>query len=241
LIQSAAITNQIMPPTGGLNAQQITILQDWIKAGAPESESTTVTSSQTPVPTATPVVIGTPVPGGGALSSVSYAQVASAIFTPSCVSCHSGSSPSAGISLDTYAAVYSNVSLIQSVAITSTLMPPGGALSASNQTLLQTWISQGAPQTVNQPVVTPSPTPALVATYTSIRAQIILPKCLLCHVAGGGGDGLVLDTYSAVNKNKSDMLEKIKDGSMPPRGYTAVTPAELTVFQQWISAGAPNN
>lgn len=142
-IQSAVIDQQIMPPSGPLSAQEQGAIQAWINAGAPEQDiSPTPTHSPTaiPSPSRTPSPTPSPSSSGG---QVSYAQVNSQIFTPQCVSCHGNSG---GVDLSTYSNVIQNLSKVQQQALTNKTMPPSGPLSASDQALLQSWISAGAPQ-----------------------------------------------------------------------------------------------
>lgn len=145
LIRNAVVVSKVMPPTGSLSDTEIRAIQSWVDNGTPEDDvvvSTSATATPTPVATATPTPTSTPTASG----NVTYAQVSSQIFTPSCISCHSGSRASAGVDLTTYANVVSHISAIQKEALTNQSMPPSQPLSSTNQALLKTWISQGTPQ-----------------------------------------------------------------------------------------------
>lgn len=159
LIRNAVVVSKAMPPSGPLGDTDIQAIQAWLDGGTPENDVVgTTPSSTTPTLTATqattPTVVSTPTstptrtPTGTPTSSgnVTYAQVSSQIFTPSCVSCHSGSSASAGVDLSSYSSVVNNISAIQQQALVDQSMPPSQPLSSSNQTLLKIWISQGTPQ-----------------------------------------------------------------------------------------------
>lgn len=154
-IRNAAVVSKVMPPSGPLNDTEIQAIQSWLDNGTPENDvivSTSQTASPTPTDTAAPAPVATATPTTTPTSTptssgnVTYAQVNSQIFTPSCISCHSGSRASAGVDLSTYANVVSNISAIQQQALVNQSMPPSQPLSSSNQTLLKTWISQGTPQ-----------------------------------------------------------------------------------------------
>jgi hypothetical protein len=79
---------------------------------------------------------------GDAVAQVSYATQIAPLLSANCTSCHGGSGPSAGISLNSYANVKANANAANS-AIQAGIMPPAGALSAANKLLFQTWVNQG--------------------------------------------------------------------------------------------------
>lgn len=145
-IQSAVVDQQIMPPTGPLSASDQALIQAWVSAGAPEQD---ITVGPSPAPSTSPgpsptEVSPTPTPTlTSAGSSVTYSQVAARIFTPQCVRCHGNSG---GVNLSTYSDVTQNLSRVEQAALTDQVMPPGSPLSASDQSLLQEWINEGAPQ-----------------------------------------------------------------------------------------------
>ena len=131
------VEGKTMPPAGPLSDNKIQMVSEWIDAGAPEA--VVVSNPEgSPTPAASPTPTATP-----SLSRISFAQVQTAIFNPSCVSCHSGSRPKGGVLLDTYANVKKNLSGAQS-EIDSQDMPPSEPISDSNTQLLADWITQGA-------------------------------------------------------------------------------------------------
>ena len=112
---------------------------------SPTSSSTTSPSTGT-VGTGGNPGTGT---GTGTGSAATFSEVSSQILS-NCTSCHSGSSPSAGIDLSTYTGVMSVVSAgnpsgstIYTV-VSGGIMPPSGALPSSDVTLLSDWITSGA-------------------------------------------------------------------------------------------------
>lgn len=103
---------------------------------------------------------------------------------------------------------------------------------------------------------TSPPTPALVATYDSIRANILVPKCIACHGPNKADENIRYDTYAytlgaggykntinIVNPSISSFYRECNSGSMPPRsmGYQPLTPTELQVVYDWMLSGAPEN
>ena len=86
----------------------------------------------------------------GTLNTNTYTYLAGAIFSPLCVSCHTGSGGSGGVALDTYAGVLAVAvpgSSAQSrvyTAITGGSMPPSGSVTTGDVTALKNWIDAGA-------------------------------------------------------------------------------------------------
>ncbi len=72
-----------------------------------------------------------------------YGEVISVIMTDYCTSCHGGSSPSAGISLETYDDVKNNYTAILYTMNKGT-MPKGGKLDDCTISKIQTWVNRGA-------------------------------------------------------------------------------------------------
>jgi WD40 repeat protein/mono/diheme cytochrome c family protein len=83
------------------------------------------------------------------------------------------------------------------------------------------------------------------------KARTVLQThCAACHGSAGsakGGFGYVLDRDRLVARDKvvpgkageSPLLQRIKDGEMPPGKRPAPTTDEVAVLQRWIDAGAP--
>lgn len=69
------------------------------------------------------------------------------IITQRCVSCHSASLAQAGVRLDSEALIRSQASLIQQVAVLSTVMPYGNAtgMTAAERQIVGKWITDGTP------------------------------------------------------------------------------------------------
>lgn len=88
------------------------------------------------------------------VSPVIYDVAISKILNDNCISCHSGSSPSGGVLLNSYTNVKTlvdNGQLIGSILHTgaftgSKAMPPGGSLSDCGINTIKKWIANQAPQ-----------------------------------------------------------------------------------------------
>jgi hypothetical protein len=69
------------------------------------------------------------------------------VFAQNCVSCHSGTAPSAGLNLTDYTQAKAKVATIQSRMNSSAApMPPTGLLNAASRQVVDTWVSGGALQ-----------------------------------------------------------------------------------------------
>ena len=83
--------------------------------------------------------------GGGPVANPTYDTDIKPILSSYCVSCHKGSSASAGIKLNTYADAVANASAMKTTVDAGT-MPPSGALSADLVTTIDNWVNNGTPQ-----------------------------------------------------------------------------------------------
>lgn len=137
-------------------------------------------------------------------------------------------------------------------------MPPGSPLSAVDIQTLKTWINTEISIVASStPGVAPSPKPslappiALAPTYASIRANVLLPKCIACHNAVRHDAGVNVDGYTQTLKYvklntplESKLYKEMANGSMPPPkdiNFAAVTQAELKAVYDWILDGSKNN
>ena len=84
------------------------------------------------------------------------------------------------------------------------------------------------------------------AKYSWIFTNILSPRCLNCHGAGGGG-GYDARTYTSnltrvtpFNAAGSLLFTETNSGSMP-KGSTKLTATQLQAIKDWINAGALNN
>lgn len=131
--------------------------------------------------------------------------------------------------------------------VSSGTMPVGSPLSSSEIKILNDWILAGA-KTPNGDAVEAPPIIPLAGNFKSIQANIIAPKCLLCHSQPNPKDHVLLDSYAAVRKyvgstqpKNTKLYEITASGEMPTKGYPDLNEAELNALKEWISSGALNN
>jgi mono/diheme cytochrome c family protein len=226
-----------MPPGAPLAASDLTTLESWIRTGL------AVDAGAPPPP-------GTSAPAG----SSAIAQRAFTILRTYCASCHGpGSAGDGGIDyvldferlIATNQAIPGNASgspIYQDIA-TGT-MPPAARLSASDTQALYDWIQS------DLKAGTPQPAPSLIPldkTFTSISANILVPKCTGCHGAINPKDGISYASYSATlrtlrigSPSESRLYQSCAQGEMPP-GPNRLSTAELRAISEWIADGALEN
>jgi len=123
-------SSQRMPPDTPFNADQKSIIYWWIAQGAYNNKCDSAGCDST---------------------NVTYTGSISPIVQSWCLSCHSGSSPQHGLSLETYADVVACANsnrLMGSIRHESgySAMPQGATLSPCDIALFQKWINLGKPQ-----------------------------------------------------------------------------------------------
>ena len=80
-------------------------------------------------------------------SALNYAYVNANIFQPHCIQCHSNAAGnSGGVNLETYANVVANLNNIRDQVNTNQMPKGGPPLTDTEKTILNDWISLGAPQ-----------------------------------------------------------------------------------------------
>jgi mono/diheme cytochrome c family protein len=188
------------------------------------------------------------------LDASSYAAVYAAVLQPHCISCHGSSG---GVSLESYAAAFSALDKIKSVAIDSRQMPkpPEAALSVGELQILNAWILTNGRELPVDGSPPPPPPPPLTATYTSIKANIFELKCISCHHIGGKAQKYPFTSLAEIINNPdpvvisgsvaqsalNDVLQAGADKPMPPAssGYSPLSNDEIKAIQDWITNGLP--
>lgn len=163
-------------------------------------------------------------------------QKAVAILQNNCFVCHGAVVPGSAVTSKIYDSISKN------------RMPPAGALSAADVSIIADWINQGAKAPAPGSVA-PAPTPIpLAGTFASISANILMPKCVACHSATVAKGGVRLDSYLQVMKYvsktqpaESKLYTIIKSGEMPTPPTPWLNSAELSAILAWIGAGALKN
>lgn len=202
--------------------------------------------------------------GGTSILNNPNQAAALALIQTNCTSCHTATSGPVNVYAVTdvnhllssglvTAGTPSSSPLFQ--AISSGAMPPAGALTAAQQAVIYDWISgQGASTTGGSggtapPTTTTTLPPEMItATFASINANVIKPKCVGCHSAANASGGYAFDTFAGVAKavvvgkpQSSKLFSTTNGGIMPPQPNTILTSAEEQAISAWITAGAANN
>jgi uncharacterized membrane protein len=95
------------------------------------------------------------------------------------------------------------------------------------------------------------------STFSAIQANILTPKCVICHNTQDPRGGFSASSYSEVMSSPgtvspfqaytSELYTQTQSGSMPKRDKdqnpngTPLSSGELQAIYNWISSGAPNN
>jgi len=107
------------------------------------------------------------------------------------------------------------------------------------------------PPPLPPPVIGSSCSPDTVY-FTNTILPLLTSNCAMsgCHNGLSTGDAgdYTLNTYAGIlktvkagNATGSKLVSVISNGSMPPKGHTAITSAQLTEIETWINQGALNN
>lgn len=192
-------------------------------------------------------------------SELTYASVYERVLRPNCVSCHGNA---AGVNLETYENVKTNLQKIYEAVLVRRKMPkaPAPPLTPDQLGILNAWIKAGAPETAPDGGTGPLPIP-LGPTFDSIKYNILEPKCLFCHAPGKSvariplviKDDLLnspLDIVLPGNPDESGIMLAVRgvnpDKLMPPpkdldgkpTGFTKLSDKEIEAIAVWISNGA---
>lgn len=197
-------------------------------------------------------------------------EAAFKILSTNCSTCHGEGSGSANIhSLNNLKHLISSGLIVPGEPTKSPLyleiqngsMPPRAPLSRADQDVIFNFIAKvtstpTAPtippadpvkQPVNPPVKPPvnsGPEP----TFKYIQAEILTPKCVVCHKKGNAKAGYAFDTYESTMKSvnikspsRSRLYTETQTGAMPPRPRPDLNSEELNLILTWIEKGALKN
>ena len=148
--------HRVVTVTGGPVASPTPTATPTSPAGATPTNTPTSTMTPTSTPTRTPTA--TPTATATSPSAPTLSQIQSAIFTPSCVGCHGGSSPTCGMNL-TAGQSYSNLVNVPAACVGGIRVIPFNPdqsalvnflasghrnIPTANQNMIRNWISAGA-------------------------------------------------------------------------------------------------
>lgn len=150
-IYQTTLVDHTMPRGGSLTADQESLLNDWIAAGAPETASGSQVPVPSPAPSPSPSPAPSPAPSPSPTPQPTFASISQNILQKRCTMCHAPGGSESGLPLVTLAQVQkqvragdaSNSRLI--IAVKSN-MPPRGYTKLTNQEIdtLSQWVNNGA-------------------------------------------------------------------------------------------------
>jgi cytochrome c5 len=211
---------------GQLSAEDITVLGEWIDAGAPETGGGTA-----------------PTAGG-----VSWDGTVAALFDPACTGCHGAGLQSGGIDLSSYAATVaggaSGAGVVPGDSAASVLVQVQeagghpGQLSAEALAVVMEWIDAGAAESGGGG---PAPPTAAGVSWDGEVAVVFDPACTGCHGAGLQSGGVDLSSYSAAvavtvpgDAAGSVIVQVMEAGGHPGQ----LSDEHLALVKEWIDGGA---
>lgn len=191
-------------------------------------------------------------------SNVTYQGTVYPILNEHCISCHSGTAPSAGLDFTDYndvALVAENGSLLGSIKHLPGYSPmPQGAdqISSCEIALIGIWVND----TVFDPGGGGIPCDPDTVYFQNDVLPLLQSSCGIagCHDPGTAQDDVVLTSYAAVMQTadvepfqpgESDLYEVLietdPDKRMPPPPRPSLNSDQVDMVYQWIAQGALNN
>lgn len=209
---------------------------------------------QAQLPAATPAPTAAPAPAAGAVPE--YNANIQPLFAK-CTACHNATSLTGGLDLSSYptlmkggknGAVITAKDSLNSLLVSVQSSQHFANLSADELALVKQWIDAGAPAPQS---ATAAPTAAPAAatgnpTYEANIAAILNSKCTMCHQGSAAPEGLDLTSYANLIKGGTDGPVIVAANSAGSKLIVVqsnphavnLTADELTLFKQWIDAGA---
>jgi len=186
--------------------------------------------------------------------SVDFVRDVQPILNSNCLSCHAGSSPKAGLSLDTFEGAQAggddgkiivagdskNSLLGQKLTdTTGQQMPPTGSLPAKDIATILAWIDQGAkPGAPGQAAVSTIPAGP---PSPAVEKAVLNQYCVSCH-----NDKLKTGNFSMQNVDLNtvgdhpemweNVILKLRAGMMPPSGVVRPPLDQYNALRDWLEA-----
>jgi Planctomycete cytochrome C. len=233
----------MMPPRSPLSVQSRVLIEVWIAQGA--KKTTCGTNTNPPSSTDT----------------ICFVQNILPMLTSSCgiTNCHDATTHQAGYTLTSYATLTQRTGAIVAgnpgastiyrsmTASGEDIMPPSGALPATQLATFNKWITNGA-QNSDCPLVTCDT--ATTIKFSTQVWPIIQNNCLGCHNVSNASGGVDLSSYTQV-KLYADNLRSgtsVLDGVIRQiLGFFAMPPSykldkcSIRTVELWIQQGKQNN
>jgi len=200
-----------MPPTGKLPAAQVQLIDNWVNAGMPQTNTGAVITPGT--------------------TAIAYDNWVSSWLAGNCLSCHSGLNQP---TLSSYAYAQANAQAILTAVSNGTMPQNGPRQGADVVQNLQAWVSAGAPQTSTGSV--PTVTTGQIS-YSNWVSSWLAGNCLSCH-AGQYQPNLA--SYANARAYAQTIVSDVQTGRMPQNGVRQSTDV-VQKLQAWLQAGAPQD
>ncbi len=228
-IERMVLIEQRMPPGNLLNENQRSLLERWIRAGAPESDSGTLEPIHE--------------------LKANFAALKKSVLEPKCAGCHSAGGTAASVPFNTLDDLLNSPrdlvipgNVEESglwIALTrsdSKRMPPASSgaspLSDSELAAVRAWIESGAPETEDANSVRID---NRWLSYNFVRGAVFAPKCIACH---GSQGGVNLESYASLKSLLPAIQQATLVNQNMPRGGS-LTENERKILSAWFEQGAP--
>ena len=205
---------------------------------------------QAQLPTPAPTPAQAPAPAAGEVPD--YNANIQPLFAK-CAACHNATALTGGLDLSSYetlmkggknGAVITTGDSTNSLLISKQSSQHFANLSADEMALVKHWIDAGAP--APKPSETSAAAPVEKPTYDANIAPILNTKCTMCHKGPTAPEGLDLTTFENLMKGGKESLVIIAGDAANSKLIQVqstqhainLTADELTLFKQWIDAGA---
>lgn len=167
--------------------------------------------------------------------------------------CHDGSDPDNDVLLTSYLSVMEEVNAgdpgnsdlyeVITEKDPDNQMPPADSPQLTNDqiALIQTWISQGAQNNSCQEDCNPDD-----FSYANNILPVVSAYCVGCHGGSSPDADLTLESYTdiqtiALDGRLMDALLGQNGVAIMPDNTTGLPDCNISNFQNWVNAGAPNN
>jgi len=174
------------------------------------------------------------------MSGIDFEAVNSQVFEPHCKRCHADWSGN-------YSLTITRLGPIESLVRSNQMPQQAPPLADEKKALLFSWITLGAPETVDNkppgkqepdpPTPTPQPNPPMDQIYfADVYSRVLEPKCVKCHAW--------LSSYESVSTGINEIRSEVASGRMPVLKRptdTPLTEEQKTLLLNWIDSGFPES
>lgn len=188
------------------------------------------------------------------------------IFQPKCLACHVQFGNYNDLMSSGFVVAKNPESSRLYQMVASGQMPKNGTpLSEAEVKAIYEWISNGSPAASAEvpgappssglptapasPAAPSTPSGGVSPTFAWIQANVLTPRCIICHRGSGAPAGYDLSSFDAVmmggrvkggDSASSVFFQRINNNSMPPGGPPLSAEVKQAIAQ-WINNGANND